>query len=444
MVSTSIEGWNAVANYHELHGLGHRFEVPLVLVRNTLSSLDSSDDWSTGTDNEVITDNEVNHQNEGKLRRYISPSRSFSLTLLAHDTRDGIEDGCVSSGSDSVTESLAFLFDNEHRTLIEDFNKLNAFLALLVNLPPSTLERPQVAMDSEGWNLGRFGSLTLLQIFLRFRAHTYVIDILSLGGRKAFDYEHENGWSLRRFSESPDILKIFWDPRQDQDALKAHFGVELGWTMCLQLVELVVRDRGRDRQLREKLSRCIDLEGEAWMSRDEVEKWVLANVAGRSYFQEYTYKVFEQRPLPAVALDYAAGDVDQMLQLWDHLYPRLTAEGKELVAAETKKCLLEGMMPDKPQGSGLAPQAIQELPIIPFVFEEYTGQGFDSVDDAAELDEDHDALAEESGWVLAEEEQADWEKEALEHLDYNWLGVTLTTTMGDNRDSAENFLSDRT
>ena len=66
-------------------------------------------------------------------------------------------------------------------------------------------------------------------------------------------------------------------------------------------------------------------------------------------------------------MKYAAGDVDQMLALWKHLYPRLTEKGKQLVAAETKKCLLEGMLPEKPEGSEFAPEAIQNLPIIPWV-----------------------------------------------------------------------------
>ena len=137
--------------------------------------------------------------------------------------------------------------------------------------------------------------MILLQIFLQDLAHTYVLDILVLGGRKAFDYEHENGWSVRRLMES-DILKIMWDPRQDQDAFWAHFGIKLGFTMCLQLVELVVRDRGRGRGMQMKLVNCISMEGISWMSPDKLDEWVEANCEGRRYFQQHDYEVFEQLP----------------------------------------------------------------------------------------------------------------------------------------------------
>jgi hypothetical protein len=70
-----------------------------------------------------------------------------------------------------------------------------------------------------------------------------------------------------------------------------------------------------------KLVDCISLEGEAWMSFDKVQAQVEANCAGRRYFKEFGYEVFEHPPMPPVALGYAAADVDQMLQLWDHLYP---------------------------------------------------------------------------------------------------------------------------
>jgi exonuclease 3'-5' domain-containing protein 1 len=303
---------------------------------------------------------------------------------------------------------------------VDTFEKLDEFLSHLVDLPANTLETPELAMDCEGRDLGRFGSLTLLQIFLRFLAHTFVLDILILEGRRAFDYKHKNGWSVRRLLES-DILKIMWDPRQDQDALKAHFDIELGWTMCLQLVELVVRNRGRDREKRAKLMNCIDLEGGAWMSFEEVDKWVAANVAGRRFFRQYTYGVFEQRPMPSIALEYAAGDVDQMLKLWDHFYPRLTIEGKELVAMETKKCLMESMLEDKPEGSAFAPQSIQDLPIIPFVFPVYVPE--EPEESPNDADED-DTSSEKSEYGLGEEEP-EWQKNSMKHVDYDWSKTVL-------------------
>lgn len=363
----------------------------------------------------------------------ILPIRSSSLSSL--------DLGRVSKHSQedySTDNEQKSAFDDEHRTLVDTEEKLEAFLAVLPFIPESGLDLPQLALDSEGNNLGRFGSMTLLQLFLRFLQHTYLLDILTLGGRKAFDHKHENGWSVRRLLES-DTLKIFWDPRQDQDSFWAHFGIKLGHTMCLQLAELVVRDRGRDREYRMKLVDCINLEGQAWMSTESLDTWVEANCHGRRYFQEFGYEVFEQRPIPSIALEYAAGDVDQMLQLWDHFYPRLTEEGKELVARESKKCLLESMLSDKPDGSAFAPQAIKDLPIVPFVFEKYIPQELDQDQEVADQAQDNNGdSGEQAEWAVESEDSSlDWERRALETVNHDWSASSAQRTSENTQDKMQ-------
>jgi hypothetical protein len=355
------------------------------------------DDWS-GVDNKLPNDD---NKSLSSAVPHLSSAPTSSGRFELHE-RDQEIHPIVPCTKDE------FVFNNERQTLVDTFDKLRTFLVQLAELPPSTLESPQVALDAEGVNLGRSGSLDLVQIYLPSLKHTFVLDILVLGGRFAFDYEHENGWSVRRLLES-EILKIMWDPRQDQDPFWAHFGIKLGCIMCLQLIELVVRDRGRDRVMRMRLSDCIDLEGEAWMKSEEVDKWVRANGDGRRYFKKHGYEVFAQRPISSVALKYAAGDVDQMVHLWKHLYQRLTDDGRALVESETKRCLNESMLTNKPEGTVFAPEVIQRLPIIAFVPEDVTWVCQEYSESLLLADDKYRRT------LRQEREVPEWERRSLEH-----------------------------
>jgi exonuclease 3'-5' domain-containing protein 1 len=52
-----------------------------------------------------------------------------------------------------------------------------------------------------------------------------------------FGMEGSEGQSLRNVLESKDHVKVWWDLRQDQDALPHHFGITLGNRVDVQLME---------------------------------------------------------------------------------------------------------------------------------------------------------------------------------------------------------------
>jgi hypothetical protein len=165
-----------------------------------------------------------------------------------------------------------------------------------------------------------------------------------------------------------------------------------------------------------RLSDCIDLEGEAGMKSEEVDKWVRANSDGRRYFKKHGYEVFAQRPISSVALKYAAGDVDQMVHLWKHLYQRLTDDGRALVELETKRCLNESMLTNKPEGTVFAPEVIQRLPIIAFVPEDVTWVCQEYSESLLLADDKYRRT------LRQEREVPEWERRSLEHA---YKGVSI-------------------
>jgi RNA:NAD 2'-phosphotransferase (TPT1/KptA family) len=76
-------------------------------------------------------------------------------------------------------------------------------------LQPSTREAPELALDSEGWNLGMHGTLTILQMRIRSLKHTYVFDVLALERKKMFEIEGAEGESLKKTLQCKEHIQLW-------------------------------------------------------------------------------------------------------------------------------------------------------------------------------------------------------------------------------------------
>ena len=71
------------------------------------------------------------------------------------------------------------------------------------------------------------------------------------------------------------------------------------------------------------LAAAIEEHGKRWMNYNDHLKWHHANAIGKTCYKKNGYKVFGERPLRQVDLEYAVGDITQLFSLHDHLKPRL-------------------------------------------------------------------------------------------------------------------------
>ena len=275
----------------------------------------------------------------------------LQLTLLTRTDR-------LDSGT--WDESFIQAFDNESRTFINTVAKLEAFLPILLTLKDSTAERPELSYDCEGCNLGRNGSLTIFQMRIRSLKHTYVFDVLALGGRVMFETEGEEGQSLRKLLQSQQV-KVFWDVRQDQDAMWHHFDIQLGGITDAQLMEIASRD-WPDRQRLYSLFIAVTQERKAWMVGDEFWEWKKAFKKAKDYFNESNYECFNIRPLTTQALQYSAGDVDCIEKLYDVYLPKMNEKFWAWVRMETQNRIDLSLIETMPVGSNIAPSSIDTIP----------------------------------------------------------------------------------
>ncbi|KAK8900808.1 hypothetical protein QC760_010572 [Botrytis cinerea] len=144
-------------------------------------------------------------------------------------------------------------------------------------------------------------------------------------GGKTFSMTGTSGVSLKDIFESLTIPKVFFDVRNDADALFSHFGICLMGVKDLQLMELATRSWGRTYV--SGLAKCIEYD--ASMTEQEKRVWKLVKETGKKLFEPQfggSYEVFNQRPLPVDVQKYCVQDVRFLPKLWESYNSRMTKD----------------------------------------------------------------------------------------------------------------------
>ncbi|KAJ3495914.1 hypothetical protein NLG97_g3044 [Lecanicillium saksenae] len=203
---------------------------------------------------------------------------------------------------------------------------LSGLLDSLQKLPTAP---PSLFIDLEGENLSRHGTISILQIYVAPSKRTYLIDIHTLG-KTAFSTAGASGWTLQQMLESADIPKVFFDVRNDSDALYKHFRIRLAGIQDLQLMEVATRPSRRKHV--NGLARCIERDGS--LSPAESKRWKDCKEKGVRFFAPEhggSYAVFNQRPLSKEILQYCIQDVHFMPPLWAYYNGKMTPQWQRRV-----------------------------------------------------------------------------------------------------------------
>lgn len=179
-------------------------------------------------------------------------------------------------------------------------------------------EDAAVAVDCEGVDLCRQGKLCTLQLRCRGATQTYVIDVVVLK-KDAFDVSLDSGFSIKALLEDSGHLKLFFDPRNDTDAMYHQFGVFPRNVFCLQLAEVAHRRslgmsvkfvKGLDKMIRSAVKMSEEQLSYLAGIKNEGKKLFAPEVGG-------TYDVWVNRPLGAELVEYAACDVEYLIDAYD-------------------------------------------------------------------------------------------------------------------------------
>jgi exonuclease 3'-5' domain-containing protein 1 len=255
---------------------------------------------------------------------------------------------------------------------------------LILRHSPLEAYEPTMYIDLEGVNLCREGSLSILTLLIDTgipNMRACLIDVYSLG-LQAFNTTGIKGKTLKDILQDGKIPKVFFDVRNDSDALFAHFGVALQGVEDIQLMESATRTTTSSRKYLNGLAKCIEQAKEK---------------GGRLFKPEYggSYKVFEQRPIPNEIISHCVGDVQYLPTLWSRFRSN-TDRWRNLVNDETKTRVEESQKPEyQPHGRDrtLAPWSKEQNKILDeWNYVPPPRDYFDEDDDDWDINED-------DGWV---------------------------------------------
>ncbi|GMH38103.1 hypothetical protein BSKO_05987 [Bryopsis sp. KO-2023] len=215
------------------------------------------------------------------------------------------------------------------------------------------------AIDCEGVNLCRHGKLCTLQIRCRDGAQTYVIDVVTLTS-DAFSISLESGFSIKSMLEDRDSLKLLFDPRNDSDALYHQFGVFPQNVFCLQLAEVAHR-RATGKVVNYVMGLDKMIRGAVKMSAEKLAHLAEVKNQGKRLFAPEvggSYEVWVNRPLCAELVEYAACDVEYLIDAYDYFLSVLNGDWvrrvREASVVRVEFCL--GKAYSKGRHMAVAPQ----------------------------------------------------------------------------------------
>ncbi|KAJ5379259.1 exonuclease [Penicillium cosmopolitanum] len=215
---------------------------------------------------------------------------------------------------------------------------------------------PYLYIDIEGIELSRHGNISILEVYVLPAGKTYLLDIYTLQ-EKAFSTLDSRETTLKRILESNEIKKVFFDVRNDSDALFAHYGIHLAGIHDLQSMELVTRSYSK--KFVTGLGKGI--ETDAPITPTERLDWTRAKERGRELFAPECggkYEVFNNRPLSQDILQYCCQDVEFLPTLWKTYDDKMTSKKRECVVKESIRRVNLSHMPNydgKGRSRALAP-----------------------------------------------------------------------------------------
>jgi exonuclease 3'-5' domain-containing protein 1 len=215
---------------------------------------------------------------------------------------------------------------------VEMIDTASALEAFITDLPEPT-ERPGLYVDLEGNDLCRHGTLSLVTILAEPRHTVHLIDVKTLGSA-AFTTSASNGKTIQQILESENIIKVFFDIRNDSDALFSLFGVRVAGIEDIQLMEVV--SRSSSKRLLNGLAKCI--ERDAPISFSDKREWRATKDEGHRLFDPArggSFAVFDERPLTPAMQKYCAQDVLHMPGLRDAYKAKLGDAWRAKIQQET-------------------------------------------------------------------------------------------------------------
>lgn len=230
---------------------------------------------------------------------------------------------------------------NHAYTIVDTADKVREMVDTLVALPTN---EPNIGADFEGKELGRDGELYLVIIHDYVADHTYIVDIFHLQSA-AFDTTGtDKHATLKSILESAKIPKLFWDVRQDSDAIFHHFGVKLSGILDVQLFIMAEMSKDYMYPRRKRPGLFNMLYYTLDMDLAQKNRWTWIKYHGKALWdpkQGGSFDRFTDRKKRFEIIEYCCGDVAYLRPLYRKAVRFLPDDWKEKVRIATTSSIEE-------------------------------------------------------------------------------------------------------
>ena len=235
-------------------------------------------------------------------------------------------------------------------TMVSTTEAIADMLLTLTALPKSP---PSLFLDLEGVSLSRAGSISIIQIFAKPNDHVYLVDIHTLGAAAFTTPVTAGGTTLKTLLEDTTVPKVFFDVRNDSDALFFHYKIGLRGVEDVQLMENASRGPMSSKQFLNGLNKCIQKDAPISIAAKDI--WNNIKERGEALYHPKnggSYTVFNARPLAPDITAYCVNDVKLLPKLRALYWARLGEQWKEKVRTKTTARVLDSQSPGyQPQGA---------------------------------------------------------------------------------------------
>lgn len=234
-----------------------------------------------------------------------------------------------------------------------------AMVVELINgLSDLPVDPPSLFIDLEGENLSRTGPILIVTLFVEPQKMIYLIDVWVLRGL-AFTTSGKDGKTMKDILESASIQKVFFDVRNDFEALRGQYGISLQGVQDVQLMEEALHPIQFPAKPLTGLAKCIEKDVSIPYRIKMV--WSEQKSKGKEMFKGGSFKAFKARPLPKDTVAYCTGDVQYLPALRKTYWDRLSPVGKTRAKAETRLRVCLPAMTQIPDSSPLQTRQARNL-----------------------------------------------------------------------------------
>ncbi|KAK5120509.1 hypothetical protein LTR85_006164 [Meristemomyces frigidus] len=280
------------------------------------------------------------------------------LAALSEDMRVRKQKKDTSKPSKKLSPQAVMEIPEPTIDIVDTAEKLQSMIDVVAQVPRPPKSAPLLHLDCEGLDLGRNGSLDMVNMYVPSADKVYLVDVAALKHRAFSTPGHQTDRTLKDVPEDSSIVKGIFDCRGDSDAVYHHYDISLAGVVDIQLLDAAMRQAGQVSGLvglGRCIGQCLSLSGEDSDRLAALKQW------GRWAMESGVAKANE------------FADIKQLEK--GHRNVRFFTAGPDIQGDEVRAGAVSGMV-ERPISKKVVGYCTAALVLLPALYEYYVSHKY--------------------------------------------------------------------